>query len=57
MQYGLLTDKISFNKTETVVDAEGNPVLDEAGNAKTQVVGDELSIDKNVIIADVTVNF
>ena len=57
VQYGLLTDKISFNKTETVVDAEGNPVLDEAGNAKTQVVGDELSIDKNVIIADVTVNF
>ena len=57
VQYGLLTDKVSFNKVTAVVDAEGKTVLDEAGVAKTQVVGDELSIDKNVIIADVTVNF
>ena len=41
VQYGLLTDKISFNSIDAV-----------AG-----VKADELSIDKNVIVADVTVNF
>lgn len=41
LQYGLLTDKVAFN----TFNEEGAPVADE------------LSIDKNVIIADVTVNF
>lgn len=41
LQYGMLTDKVSFSS----FGADGVPVADE------------LSIDKNVIIADVTVNF
>lgn len=41
LQYGMLTDKVSFSS----FGADGAPVADE------------LSIDKNVIIADVTVNF
>lgn len=41
VQYGLLTDKVKF----TTVDLAGTPV------------NDELSIDKNIITADVTVNF
>jgi len=41
VQYGLLKDKVAFN----VMDATG------------ALVGNELSIDKNIIIADVTVNF
>lgn len=45
VQYGLLTDKVSFVRATT--DALGNPAA----------VSDELSIDKNVIMADVTVAF
>lgn len=45
IQYGLLTDKVSFVRATT--DALGNPAA----------VSDELSIDKNVIMADVTVAF
>ena len=40
VQYGLLTDKVSFIRSD-----------------ETGVVNDELSIDKNVIMADVTVTF
>ncbi len=40
VQYGLLTDKVSFIRSD-----------------ETGVVNDELSIDKNVIMADVTVAF
>jgi hypothetical protein len=58
VQYGMLTDKVSFNKVVPVLDEAGNAVVDATtGVVQTQVVGDELSIDKNVIIADVTVNF
>ena len=46
LQYGLLTDKVQFNRTK--LDEEGNPV---------GTVGDELSIDKTVLMADVTVTF
>lgn len=45
VQYGLLTDKISL--TGYTYDAAGAAV----------VADDELSVDKNVIVADVTVNF
>jgi hypothetical protein len=50
VQYGMLKDKMNLN-TLTVgeLDAEGNPTVSQGA--------DELSIDKNVIIADVTVNF
>lgn len=45
LQYGLLTDKVSFNRVGTAED-------------RTEItVGDEFSIDKNVIMADVTVSF
>lgn len=46
LQYGLLTDKVSFNRVETAED--GTEIA--AGD-------DEFSIDKNVIMADVTVSF
>lgn len=45
IQYGRLTDKVSFVRATT--DALGNPA----------VVPDEISIDKNVIMADVSVAF
>lgn len=45
LQYGLLTDKVSFNRVGTAED--GTEIA----------VGDEFSIDKNVIMADVTVSF
>ncbi len=45
VQYGLLTDKVSFSRSAT----------DELGNASS--AADEFSIDKNVIMADVTVTF
>ncbi len=45
VQYGLLTDKVSFNRSAT--DEMGNPTF----------AADEFSIDKNVIMADVTVTF
>ena len=49
VQYGMLTDKMNLNNYLPGVDADGN---------ETVVQGtDELSINKNVIIADVTVNF
>jgi hypothetical protein len=58
VQYGMLKDKVSFNGVTAVLDAAGNAVLDEAtGEILMQSTTDELSIDKNVIIADVTVNF
>ncbi len=58
VQYGMLKDKVSFNGVTAVLDAAGNAVLDEAtGEILMQPTTDELSIDKNVIIADVTVNF
>ena len=58
VQYGMLTDKVSFNAASYVLDGEGNLVVDEAtGEAVMQKTPSELSIDKNVIIADVTVNF
>lgn len=51
LQYGLLTDEVSFNRfVENVYDDEGNVV------SKT-TVGDKLGIDKNVFVADVTVTF
>jgi hypothetical protein len=61
VQYGLLTDKLTFNTVEY------SPALDESGNVMYDEFGNELrvgkpgkgslAIDKNVIIADVTVNF
>ena len=45
VQYGLLTDKVSFTRSAT--DELGNPAF----------AADEFSIDKNVIMADVTVTF
>ena len=65
VQYGLLTDKLTYNSVETVsvqavgldgipqVDAEGLPVMVDVANP----VAKTLSIDKNIISADVTVNF
>ena len=46
IQYGLLTDKVKFNRSVT-----------DPATAVTTEVHDELSIDKNVIMADVTVTF
>ncbi len=46
VQYGMLTDKLTFNKA----------VFDEAGEMAGAIPA-ELSIDKNVIVAEVTVNF
>ena len=73
VQYGLLTDKLSYSASETetsivmnpVLGADGLPTLDAAGmpvfeaQEVTQdiVVNKTLSIDKNIIAADVTVNF
>lgn len=62
VQYGMLTDKMSLKTSSAVpaVDGAGAPVLDEGGNQVMNYVpgpDDELSIDKTVIIADVTVNF
>ena len=50
IQYGMLNDKMNLN-TLTIGEAgaDGNPTVSEGT--------DELSINKNVIIADVTVNF
>lgn len=70
IQYGLLTDKISYNSIETQI--SNKPVLDENGLPKVDpvtgmpeleevsedvTVNKTLSIDKNIIAADVTVNF
>ncbi|MCQ2054310.1 MAG: hypothetical protein MJY82_03350 [Fibrobacter sp.] len=49
VQYGLLKDKLLLNAMLPTVDAEGNAMLTPSTN--------ELAIDKNVIIADITVNF
>ena len=73
VQYGLLTDKLSYSASETetsivmnpVLGADGLPTLDAAGmpvleaQEVTQdiVVNKTISIDKNIIAADVTVNF
>jgi hypothetical protein len=74
IQYGLLTDKISYSAIETrvstvmmpVLDAEGNPTVDPATGmpqlepkevSENVTVNKTLSIDKNIIAADVTVNF
>jgi hypothetical protein len=58
VQYGLLTDKISFNSASAMLDETGAPVLDPlTGEAAVQMTPAELAIDKSVIIADVTVNF
>ena len=46
VQYGLLTDKVSFNRMS----------VGENGSIPS-VISDEFSIDKNVIMADVTVTF
>jgi hypothetical protein len=66
----LLTDKISYNSIETQI--SNKPVLDENGLPKVDpvtgmpeleevsedvTVNKTLSIDKNIIAADVTVNF
>ncbi len=61
VQYGMLTDKMSLNTTTAVpmLDAAGAPVVGVDGNPVMDLKpgSDELSIDKTVIIADVTVNF
>ena len=49
VQYGMLTDKMNLNVYTPGVDANGLETLVQDT--------DELSINKNVIIADVTVNF
>ena len=49
VQYGMLTDKMNLNTYAPSVDADGNETIVQGT--------DELSINKNVIIADVTVNF
>lgn len=58
VQYGLLTDKISYVSASAMLDETGAPVLDPlTGEAALQMNPAELAIDKSVIIADVTVNF
>ena len=73
IQYGLLTDKLSYSTTEMQTSIVMNPVLDENGaqvidpvagpmfeakeESKEVTVNKTLSIDKNIIAADVTVNF
>lgn len=47
LQYGLLTDKVQFNRI----------LLDEEGVLPIGAQPDELSIDKTILMADVTVNF
>jgi len=49
VQYGMLTDKMNLNTYAVGVDAAGNETIVQGA--------EELSINKNVIIADVTVNF
>lgn len=70
IQYGLLTDKISYSTIETqvsnkpVLDANGLPMVDPTTGmpvleevSENVTVNKTLSIDKNIIAADVTVNF
>ena len=70
IQYGLLTDKISYSTIETqvsnkpVLDANGLPTVDPTTGmpvleevSENVTVNKTLSIDKNIIAADVTVNF
>ena len=49
VQYGMLTDKMNLNTYAIGVDADGKETLVQGT--------EEISINKNVIIADVTVNF
>lgn len=70
VQYGLLTDKLSYTASETVtnkvpvldlttgtqaLDAEGLPMFED--QTQSVNVNKSLSIDKSIIAADVTVNF
>ena len=57
VQYGMLNDKMSLNVKTPVINADGTPAVDVEGNAVYSAQPDELSINKNVIVADVTVNF
>lgn len=74
IQYGLLTDKLSYSAVETQVStitnqvlgddglpavdpATGMPVVETQEVSQEVVVNKTLSIDKNIISADVTVNF
>lgn len=58
IQYGMLNDKMSLNTIVPVLDAAGLPVVDPTTQLpQTKNAADELSINKNVIVADVTVNF
>ena len=59
VQYGMLTNKVTFSAAQYALDESGERVVDDlTGMAlKTDYVPDELSIFKNVILADVTVNF
>jgi hypothetical protein len=58
VQYGMLNDKMSLNTVVPVLDAAGAPVVDPTTQLpQTKAGTDELSINKNVIVADVTVNF
>jgi hypothetical protein len=54
----MLNDKMSLNTIVPVLDAAGLPVVDPTTQLpQTKNAADELSINKNVIVADVTVNF
>lgn len=57
VRYGMLTNSVDYQELVPVRDETGVIVHDDLGNVVTTPMKKKLSIDKNLITAEVTVNF